>query len=170
MSLPQSEPQSEPMPGSVPDLAAVWDQEPEDAQEDSQARLVERRIEYLAPLSAYVRGRRMEIGRLMNKASLVALGAGEPINRSGRLWPRKLERGVSVIPPWLVEICCALLGQTVAEVMGDAWVRRFGADGRGGEEIAPVGSPRIRRPNRTDAAFWQSAEGDETGEGNDHAA
>jgi hypothetical protein len=155
MSSPYGEPES-----ALPDLASVWDQELEDSPEVSQARLVERRIEYLAPLMAYVRARGEQPGRLLNRASLVALGAGEPINRSGRLWARPLERGLSVIPPWLVERCCALLGQTVAAVMGDEWVKRFGADGRGGEgetgESAPVDSPRIRRPNRSDLAFWQS--------------
>jgi len=170
MSSPTGEPES------VAGLAAVWDQEPEecrededhDSQDDTQARLVERRIEYLAPLVAYVRGRGMQFGRLLGQVSLLARVSGQPINFSGRLWPRTLERGLSVIPPWLVEQYCVVLSQPVAAVMGDEWVKRFGADGRGGEESAPVGSPRIRRPNRSYGAFWQGV--DAAGEGNDHAA
>jgi hypothetical protein len=81
----------------------------------------------------------------MRMACMRAKAAGEKLNTSGRVWPRKIELGLCVIPPWLVEQCCNVVGQTVIEIMGEAWVKRFGADGRNGDEIAPVGRPHVKR-------------------------
>jgi hypothetical protein len=53
-----------------------------------------------------------------------------------------VKRGELTVPSWLVAQCCAVIGKTVEEVMGAAWVKRFGADGCGGSEVAPVGTPR----------------------------
>jgi hypothetical protein len=63
-----------------------------------------------------------------------------------RIW--RMRRGRSITPPWFVAECCAVIGRPIAEVMGADWVRRFGVDGCGGREMAPVGPLRVRRPSR----------------------
>lgn len=106
---------------------------------------MERRDAYLAPLMAWLRASGLPIHTVMWMACMRAKAAGEPLNTSGRIWPTKIERGLCVIPPWLVEQCCNVVGLSVAELMGEEWVRRFGADGRGGAERAPVGRPHVKR-------------------------
>jgi hypothetical protein len=98
---------------------------------------IQRRIEYLAPLYAYLHAHFLIPGRLVAAASAEV---GSPISS---VVLSQMKRGERVIPSWLVAVCCQTLGRPVAEVMGAEWVRRFGEDGRGGAENAPVGEPRV---------------------------
>jgi hypothetical protein len=115
---------------------------------------VDLRVAYLTPLLTYVRALPMQPGRLLSMACLRAKAAGLPLTISGRVWPDKLARGRCVIPPWLVEQCCAVLGAPVSVVMGAEWVKRFGADGRGGSERAPVGFPHLKHAYRASARWF----------------
>ena len=128
---------------------------------------VERRIEYLAPLMAYLRASGVQLESFMRLVSQRAKRAGVAINTSGRLWIRRMEVGQCVIPRWLVEQSCAVLDLPVAEVMGAEWVKRFGADGRGGEEAAPTGDPHIKRVYQLGRRVVAV---DDAEEGDDHAA
>lgn len=117
--------------------------EPGEQRRSEIKALWQKRREYLVPLFVYLRAHHYI-------ASSLALEAGErggyPIQRI-RL--AHMRRGSSVTPPWFIEQCCAIVGKSVEEVMGAEWVERFGADGRGGTEAAPVGKPRIQKaPNR----------------------
>lgn len=126
---------------------------------------IELRVEYVAPLFAHLRVSEIMLESFMRMVSQRAKRAGLPMNTSGRLWAARIERGQCVIPRWLVEQSCAALGLPVAEVMGDEWVKRFGEDGRGGDEFAPTGDPHIKRVYQLKR---RAAIEDE--EGDDHAA
>ena len=104
---------------------------------------VQRRKAYLAPLFTYLLDHYYVAGR-------VAAAAGEREHaESGREYKvtgvrlALLKRGELMVPPWLVEQCCAVIGKSVEEVMGAEWVKRYGPDGWGGEETAPTGTPRM---------------------------
>ena len=120
--------------------------EPREAERDEQSMVVSRRVDYLAPLFAYLREHHYVAGQVAREAGV----------RGGRaIWRQRLlqmKRGVAVTPPWFVAQCCAVIGRSVAEVMGAEWVSRFGADGAGltsgGTEEAPVGPGRIQKPPR----------------------
>lgn len=106
----------------------------------------QRRVEYLAPLVAYLLERRYVAGLIAEDALERARLIGEATLRSQTCWLAKMKRGDATIPPWFVEQCCAVIGKSVEEVMGAEWITRFGADGRGGAETAPTGAPRLQRP------------------------
>lgn len=111
---------------------------PEDIQE--------RRVEYLAPLVAYLRERHYIAFAIVEEALNRAVAAGEEPMRVHPNWMPMMQRGQRRVPPWLVEQCCAVIGRPVEEVMGAAWVTRFGADGHGGTEVAPTSVVRRQRP------------------------
>ncbi|HEU5349634.1 MAG TPA: hypothetical protein VFU63_13565 [Ktedonobacterales bacterium] len=117
-----------------------------DETRNEQSVMVARRVEYLAPLFAYLQDHHHVAGQVAREAGV---RGGRAIVRQ-RLWQMKL--GVAVTPPWFVAQCCAVIGRPVAEVMGAEWVSRFGADGAGlasgGTEEAPVGPGRIQKPPR----------------------
>jgi hypothetical protein len=125
----------------------------------------ERRQAYLAPLFVYLAAHHYV-------PSYVARDAGR---RHGmELTVQRLsiiKRASAVIPDWLVAECCAVIGRSVAEVMGEEWVRQFGEDGRGGTEIAPVSSePRVNgRPIVSSMIAGLSAVGVAAGESVDAA-
>lgn len=108
---------------------------------------VEARRAYLAPLVIYLRAHHYILCR-------VAQEAGE---RGGHHFPTtrvwQMARGYSVAPPWFVEQCCVVIEKPVEEVMGAEWVKRFGVNGRGRVEVAPVGPPRIQKPPKRPAHY-----------------
>lgn len=110
---------------------------PEDIQE--------RRVEYLAPLVAYLRERHYIAFAIVEEALNRAVAAGEEPMRVHPNWMPMMQRGQRRVPPWLVEQCCAVISRSVEEVMGAEWVKRFGADGHGGTEIAPTSAVRRQR-------------------------
>lgn len=97
----------------------------------------ERRREYVAPLYAYLRAHFYIAGLVLSEAGNRQDYPMTPVRVA------QVKRGELVIPPWLVAESCAVIGKSVAEVMGADWRARFGDDGRGGSEIAPVGTPRL---------------------------
>ena len=112
---------------------------------------IERRKEYLAPLYAYLRAQYGWVGAsdVTDAARLRAEQVGEVVARNRLTWinrQAKMRQGECVTPPWFIEQCCAVIGKPVSEVMGAEWVKRFGADGRGGTERAPVRQPRQQKP------------------------
>ncbi|HEU5347351.1 MAG TPA: hypothetical protein VFU63_01945 [Ktedonobacterales bacterium] len=120
----------------------------------------ERRVQYLAPLVAYLREHHHIGLPIVREACARAVEAGEePMLVHGN-WLPMMQRGQRRVPPWLVEQCCAVIGRTVEEVMGAEWVKRFGPDGRGGAEIAPTG---VVRRQRTWGIHRRAATGDAEG-------
>lgn len=110
---------------------------------------IARRQEYIAPLFSYLDAHHYARPRVFAAVREQAVAAGEYAPWDVKAWHQrvvKMQRGEARIPPWLVAYCCAAIGQTVAEVMGEAWVQRYGADGAcGGAESAPVREPRRQR-------------------------
>ena len=104
---------------------------------------VQRRKAYIAPLFAYLYAHYYVAGRVAYAASereIEEHGGEYPVT-AARL--SLLKRGELTIPPWFVAQCCAVIERSVEEVMGAEWVGRFGLDGLGGKEDAPVGIPRF---------------------------
>jgi hypothetical protein len=106
---------------------------------------LELRVEYARPLLVYLRVQDIGWSRVTDGAVARAVAAGHPVIGSGHLKLWHFKRGIAAIPPWFVQETCAVLGKHVAEVMGEEWVRRFGEDGRGGQERAPVRPSRMQR-------------------------
>lgn len=114
---------------------------------------IARRREYLAPMWRYLRGHVRSVAQVMEAARQLAEAGGEAVPGDARRWHwkvSKIRQGTSVAPPWLVQRSCEVIGKSVAEVMGDEWVVRFGADGRGGQDDAPVREHR-------DGSRWYAA-------------
>lgn len=97
---------------------------------------VTRRREYLAPLFAYLRVHHYIAGSVAREAGE---RGGYPVTP---ILLAQMKRGERIILPWFIAACCAVIERSVAEVMGAEWVARYGADGAGGSEEAPVGQPR----------------------------
>lgn len=156
------------------DVRMYESDEPDELDDEASGEAYEaeswRRGEYLAPLVAYLRAHHYIALPILRDAAARAVASGEePMLVHGN-WLPMMRRGQRVVPPWLVEQCCAVIGRTVEEVMGAEWVRRFGADGRGGMEASPIGSPRIQRPWRYSSKRPRSASPDAdsgTGTGTD---
>ena len=138
---------------------------------------IARRQEYIAPLFAYLDAHHYARPRVFAAVRELAVSAGEYAPWDIKAWHQrvvKMQRGESRIPPWLVSYCCAAIGQAVAEVMGEAWVQRYGSDGAcGGTESAPVREPRRQRAwgaSRAAAAAAAVASREDHQEDHDDAA
>ena len=122
---------------------------------------VQRRKAYVAPLFSYLLAHYYVPGRVARAAGELESAAhgGDYVMTSTRL--ALVKRGELTVPSWLVVQCCAAIEKTVEEVMGVEWVRRFGADGCGGSEVAPVGTPRsLPRSSQTSQGIEMSADAD----------
>ena len=106
-----------------------------------QEGAIKARQEYVAPLFEHLRAHHYRASVVAYQASV---RGGYPFT-AVRVW--RMIRGRSITPPWFVAECCAVIGRPIAEVMGADWVRRFGVDGRGGTEMAPVRPLRVQRPS-----------------------
>lgn len=85
----------------------------------------------------------------MEKVRVLAEQAGDLVAGTRQRWlwrVAQMRRGFSLTPPWFIERCCTAIDTSVMEVMGAEWARRFGVDGRGGVERAPVRAPRRQQP------------------------
>jgi hypothetical protein len=109
---------------------------------------IERRRKYIEPLYAYLSAHHYSRPRVFEAARLAAVAADEYVPWDVRAWYNRavrMQRGEARIPLWLVIGCCATIEKSVAEVMGAAWVERYGEEGRGGAEDSPASEPRHQR-------------------------
>lgn len=116
----------------------------------------DRRREYIRPLYAYLREHFYIAGLVLGEAGHRQDYPMTPVRVA------QVKRGELVIPPWLVAESCAVIGKSVAEVMGANWRARFGDDGRGGSEIAPVGTPRLYSKDKLPASAGSTDSTDST--------
>lgn len=134
---------------------------------------IERRREYIEPLYAYLSAHHYSRPRVFESARLAAVAAGEYVPWDVRAWYNRsirMQRGEARIPLWLVIGCCVAIEKSVAEVMGAAWVERYGEDGCGGAEGSPASEPRHQRGWRGGVRSDVSTVAEHSAEDSDDAA